>query len=50
MITGDEILVEGTSTTITAYIVRKKQDWTFDKEGKIEGGNGILMTSTANNR
>ena len=46
MISGDEILEEGTATTITAYIVRRKQKWEFDKEGKIEGGDGILMTAT----
>lgn len=45
--TGDETFVDGTSTTFTAYIVRKNQQWVFDKEGKIEGGDALLMCTTA---
>lgn len=45
-LTGDESLVEGTSTTVTAYFVRKFQKWQFDKEGRIEGGDAFMMSST----
>lgn len=46
MLTGDETLEEGTSTTVTAYIVRREQKWLFDKEGRIEGGDAFMMTAT----
>lgn len=46
MLDGDEILVDGTSTTITAYIVRRGQQWQFDKEGKIEGGDAFMMAAS----
>lgn len=40
---GDEELTwSGTATAITAYFVRKFENWTFDKEGLVEGGDAYM--------
>ena len=44
-ITGEETLTEGTQTDITAIVMRINKKWTFDKEGKIEGGDAYIMTA-----
>ena len=44
-ITGRETLSEGTPVNITAVAERINKDWTFDKEGKIEGGDAMIMVA-----
>lgn len=40
---GNEVLTEGTSSSFTAYIVRKNAPWMFDKEGLIAGGDAQII-------
>lgn len=41
--TGKTEYTDGTETTIYCYFVKRNQFWTFDKSGKIEGGDALLM-------
>ena len=41
-ISGREALAEGTPVNITADFFRRERGWSWDKEGKIEGGDAFL--------
>ena len=41
---GDETLTEGTPKSISVYFVRMKENWIFDKEGEVEGGDAFMQT------
>ena len=40
---GEKSEAYSSTTEISGYFHRYKQDWTFDKEGKIEGGDAIFL-------
>lgn len=40
---GDEALAEGTAENINVYFTVYSDDWIFDKEGNIRGGNAYIM-------
>lgn len=42
-ITGEEIFSDGTPANITCYFLKQTQRWEFDKIGKIEGGDAVLL-------
>jgi hypothetical protein len=41
---GDETLSTGTNENIDVYFVRMKEDWMFNKEGEVEGGDAFMQT------
>jgi hypothetical protein len=43
-ITGEETLTAGTPSVILGYYVRKDQQWLYDREGNVQGGDAIFMT------
>jgi hypothetical protein len=46
-VTGDETLTDGTGVNINAYIVRKNAPWFLDKAGLIQGGDALMLVSSA---
>jgi len=40
---GDETLTEGTAESINVYFTVYSDDWIYDKEGNIRGGNAYIM-------
>jgi len=46
-ISGEETLTDNTSTTVSMVFYKSDQNWTFDKEGMVEGGDAFAVTSSA---
>jgi hypothetical protein len=42
-VSGQEYFTDGTASTITVNFKRQEKKWFFDKVGKIEGGDALML-------